>query len=76
VSGLQIAGAPAELERLYRITVSSRLAEGFNRFDALAPGASKVGGPDEAAALETYLAPSLTGDPIVPPVRNRIVVAP
>ncbi len=76
VSGLHIAGAPVEPERLYRITVSSRLAEGFNRFDALAPGASKVGGPDETAALETYLAPSLTGDPIVPPVRNRIVVAP
>jgi 5'-nucleotidase len=76
VSGLEIAGAPVELERLYRITVSSRLAEGFNRFDALAPGASKVGGPDEAAALEAYLAPSVTGDPLVPPVRNRIVVAP
>ena len=76
VSNLRIAGGPLEPERLYRVTVSSRLAEGFNRFDALAPGANKVGGPDETAALETYLAPSLTGDPISPPVRNRIAVAP
>jgi 5'-nucleotidase len=76
VSDLRIAGAPVEPERLYRITVSSRLAEGFNRFDALAAGANKVGGPDETAALETYLAPSLAGDPIVPPARNRIAVAP
>ena len=76
VSGLYIDGTPVEPERLYRITVSSRLAQGFNRFDALKPGASQVGGPDETAALEAYLAPSLTGDPIVPPVRNRIAVAP
>ena len=76
VSNLEIAGAPVEPERLYRITVSSRLAQGFNRFDALEPGVDQVGGPDETAALEAYLAPSLTGDPAIPPVRNRIAVAP
>jgi 5'-nucleotidase len=76
VSGLYVDGTPVEPGRLYRITVSSRLAQGFNRFDALKPGLNQVGGPDETAALETYLAPSLTGDPIVPPVRNRIAVAP
>jgi 5'-nucleotidase len=76
VSGLHLDGTPVELGRLYRITVSSRLAQGLNRFDALKPGANQVGGPDETAALETYLAPSVTGEPIVPPVRNRITVAP
>jgi len=76
VSGLKIAGAPVEPWRLYRLTVSSRLAQGFNRFDQLATGADKVGGPDETAALEAYLAPSVAGNPIVPPVRSRIAVAP
>jgi 5'-nucleotidase len=76
VSGLYLDGTPVEPERLYRITVSSRLAQGFNGFSALKTGASQVGGPDETAALETYLAPSLTGEPIVPPARNRITVAP
>jgi 5'-nucleotidase len=76
VTDLRIAGAPVEPARLYRITVSSRLAQGFNAFDTLAHGAGKVGGPDETAALEAYLAPSVSGDPIVPPVRNRITVAP
>jgi 5'-nucleotidase len=76
VSGLHVAGAAVVHGRLYRITVSSRLAEGYNRFDALAPGAGKVGGPDETAALEMHLAPSVTGDAIFPPVRDRITVAP
>ncbi len=76
VSGLEIAGEPAEVQRYYRVTVSSRLADGFNRFDTLEHGFDKVGGPDETAALEAHLAPSLTGDPIVPPPRNRIAVAP
>ena len=62
--------------RLYRITVSSLLAGGFNRFAALEPGANKVGGPEDTAALEAHLAPSVTGAPLVPPPTNRIAVAP
>jgi 5'-nucleotidase len=76
VSGARIGGEPVDPGLAYRITVSSRLSEGYNNFGSLAIGANKVGGPDETAALEAYLAPSLTGDPLVPPPRNRITVAP
>ena len=76
VSSLYIAGAPIDPGLSYRVTVSSRLADGYDRFGTLAIGSNRVGGPDETAALEAYLAPSLTGDPIVPPARNRITVAP
>jgi 5'-nucleotidase len=75
-SSVKIAGAPLEPDRPYRLTVSSRLADGFNRFDVLVAGRDRIGGPDETATLEAYLKPSLTGDPIVPPVRNRIAVTP
>ena len=76
VSALEIGGEPADTQRHYRITVSSRLAGGFNRFDILEGGIDQVGGPDETAALEGHLSPSVTGDPIVPPPRSRIAVAP
>ena len=76
VSGLHLGGTPVEHARLYRITVSSLLAGGFNRFAALEPGANKVGGPEDTAALEAHLAPSLSGDPLVPPATDRISVAP
>ena len=67
---------PVEPGRPYRITVSSRLADGFNRFDVIVAGRDRIGGPDETAAFEAYLSPSLTGDPVMPPARNRITVAP
>jgi 5'-nucleotidase len=76
VSSLYIAGEPIDPGRSYRITVSSRLADGYSRFGTLEIGGNRVGGPDETAAFEAYLAPSLTGDPIVPPARTRITVAP
>jgi 5'-nucleotidase len=76
VADLRIAGGPVEPERLYRITVSSLLAGGFNRFEALESGAYRAGGPDDTAALEAHLAPSLAGEPLVPPPTDRIAVAP
>ena len=76
VSDLYLGGTPVEHARLYRITVSSLLAGGFNRFAALGPGANKVGGPEDTAALEAHLAPSLSGEPLVPPATDRISVAP
>jgi 5'-nucleotidase len=76
VSDLHIGGAPVDGGRLYRITVSSLLASGFNRFDALATGADRAGGADDIAALEAHLAPSLAGDPLMPPATDRIAVAP
>jgi len=76
VSGLRIAGAPVELRRLYRITVSSKLVVRPGRFGPLEHGAQQIGGPEDTAALEAYLAPSLTGAPLVVPATDRISVAP
>jgi 5'-nucleotidase len=76
VTALEIGGEPVEHERRYRVTVSTLLAGGFNRFDTLRAGTDRADGPQDTAALETHLAPSLSGDPMVPPETTRIDVVP
>jgi 5'-nucleotidase len=76
VSGLRIGGAPVEASRGYRVTVSSLLAGGFNRFDAAQAGTERADGPQDVAAMEAHLAPSLTGEPRVPPATDRIARVP
>ena len=72
VSELRIGGEPVDGDARYRVAVSSMLAGGFNRFDVLGAGTDRGDGPPDTAALEAHLAPSLTGDPIVPPETTRI----
>ncbi len=43
VSELAIGGEPVETEREYRVTVSSMLAGGFNRYETLAAGTERTG---------------------------------
>jgi 5'-nucleotidase len=76
VSGLEIDGQPVDLERRYWVTVSSMLAGGFNRFETLLAGGRRTGGPEDTEALEAYLAPSLSGAPVVPPETVRIDAVP
>jgi 5'-nucleotidase len=76
VSGLEIDGRPVVPDGHYRVVTSSMLAGGFNRFDALRAGVDRADGPADVDALEAYLAPSLSGDPRVPPETDRIGVAP
>ena len=76
VSALAIGGEPVEAERAYRVTVSSMLAGGFNRYETLAAGTERTDGPPDVTALEGHLAPSLSGDPLVPPETVRIDVVP
>jgi 5'-nucleotidase len=76
VTDLRIHGVPVAAGGDYRITVSSLLAAGFNRFDALRAGVGLVDGPDDTEALEAHLAPSLSGNPIVPPATDRITLLP
>ena len=76
VSNLRIDGKPVNSDQNYRITVSSLLASGFNRFAVLSSGTRLVGGAEDTAALEAHLVPSLGGEPIVPPAPSRIAVAP
>jgi 5'-nucleotidase len=76
VSGLEINGHPVVPAGQYRIAVSSLLAGGFNRFDALRAGVGLADGPGDVAALESYLAPTLSAGPLVPPETDRIAVVP
>jgi 5'-nucleotidase len=76
VAWLEIGGEPVDAERGYRVTVSSMLAGGFNRFETLLAGRERAGGPEDTAALEAHLAPSLTGAPVAPPETVRIDVVP
>jgi 5'-nucleotidase len=76
VSELRIRGELVEPDATYRVAVSSMLAGGFNRFDVLEAGTDRGDGPPDTVALEAHLAPSLTGDPIVPPETTRIGVVP
>jgi len=76
VTGLWIAGAPVDPARGYRVTVTSLLAFGGNGFPVLAAGTARAGGPGDTDAIEAHLAPSLSGDPLVPPRTDRIVIAP
>jgi len=76
VSELRIGGSPVEGGRPYRVTVSSLSAGGFNSFGALAGGAERADGPADTAAMEAHLAPSLSGEPRVPPATDRIAVVP
>ena len=76
VSDVRIAGEPVEANRGYRIAVSSLSAGGFNSFSELAAGADRTDGPQDTAAMEAHLAPTLSGEPLVPPATDRIAIAP
>ena len=76
VGGLTTGGAPVDPAATYRVTVNSFLAGGGDGFTMLESGRAARGGGVDADALEAYLAPSLTGAPVTPPVRDRIAVVP
>ena len=76
VSDLSLGGAAVVPTASYRITVNSFLAEGGDLFTTLAAGTDRLGGAVDTDALEDYLEPSLTGDPIAPPALDRITVVP
>ena len=76
VSNLQIGGTPVVATQSYRITVNSFLADGGDVFPVLRTGTDRLGGAVDTDALEAYLAPSLTGPPLVPPATGRITRLP
>ena len=76
VSDLRIGGEPVTREGTYRITVNSFLAEGGDRFSVLAAGTERTGGAVDLEALEAYLAPTATGEPLAVPATDRITVVP
>jgi 5'-nucleotidase len=73
---LQINGAPVPDYAAYRVTVNSSLANGGDRFSVLHTGTDPLDGSGDADALASYLEPSVDGQPLVPPARDRITVVP
>jgi 5'-nucleotidase len=73
---LQINGAPVADTAAYRVTVNSSLASGGDRFTVLHTGSDPFDGGGDADALATYLQPTLDGEPLVPPARDRITLVP
>jgi 5'-nucleotidase len=76
VGNLQIGGAPVDPGRGYRVAVSTLLAYGPDGLTTFRAGTARAGGPTDTEALERFLAPSLTGTPYVPPLRDRITRVP
>jgi 5'-nucleotidase len=76
VSNVQIGGVAVDPVQSYRITVNSFLADGGDVFPVLRSGTDLLGGAVDTDALEAYLAPTLTGAPLVPPATDRITLLP
>jgi 5'-nucleotidase len=73
---LQINGAPVPDYAAYRVTVNSSLANGGDRFSVLHTGTNPFDGSGDADALAAYLQPTVDGQPLVPPARDRITRVP
>jgi 5'-nucleotidase len=76
VSDLRLHGDPVNERRGYRVTVNSSMALGSGHLAVLAAATERTGGPEDIAALDEYLAPSVDGEPITPPALNRITRTP
>jgi 5'-nucleotidase len=74
--GVTVRGAPVSAGRAYRVAVNTSVAGGMAGFSVLGTGTALAAGPDDTEALEAYLAPSLSGAPLSPPARDRIVRVP
>jgi 5'-nucleotidase len=66
---VRIGGTPLEVDRGYRVTVNSYLAEGGDGFDVLKEGGDRRVGVEDLAALEAYLAAQ---SPVSPPAPGRV----
>jgi 5'-nucleotidase len=73
---LTIDGQPVPADAAYRVTVNSSLANGGDRFSVLHTGMDPFDGSGDADALAAYLQPTLDGEPLVPPARDRITLVP
>ena len=71
-SDLRLDGEPIDLNKRYRITVNSFLAEGGDGFVLLKQGADKKGGGQDLDALVDYLKPPAQRAPIPTPRVTRL----
>ena len=79
VSDVTIDGAALDPAASYRITTNNFLADGGDDFPSLTAGTNRTTLPEgrfDIDSLVDYLAPSIAGDPIEPPVLDRITRIP
>ncbi|MFI6039834.1 bifunctional metallophosphatase/5'-nucleotidase [Streptomyces sp. NPDC051315] len=72
---IKLNGAAIDPAATYRVATNSFLAGGGDGITTLGQGTNDLVGTDDLTALEQYLtANSSAGDPIAPPVANRITI--
>jgi 5'-nucleotidase len=76
VTDLRLRGEPVSESQGYRVTVNSSMAAGGGHLPVLTAGTQRTGGPEDTAALESYLGPTLDGLPLAPPTLDRITRVP
>ncbi|WP_055712964.1 bifunctional metallophosphatase/5'-nucleotidase [Streptomyces torulosus] len=75
VDSIKLNGAALDPAATYRVATNSFLAGGGDGITTLGQGTNDLVGGDDLAALEAYLlANSSAGNPIAPPVANRITI--
>ena len=73
VSNIMFRGVSLDMDRDYRVTVNSFLAEGGDNFTAFKEGTNRLGGAIDTDAFEAYLK---TFSPVAPGPQNRITITP
>ncbi|MER7988243.1 bifunctional metallophosphatase/5'-nucleotidase [Streptomyces noursei] len=72
---VQVAGAPLDPAKTYRVAMNEFLAGGGDGFPALKQGTNKYVGPSDLDALTAYLtAHSTPTSPLAPPTADRITL--
>ena len=76
ITELSIRGNPVRSYQAFRVTVNTTMLGRGAQFSILHTGTGETGGPVDVDSFQEYLAPSVTGTPIVPPPLSRIRVVP
>jgi 5'-nucleotidase len=76
ITELSIHGKPVKSYEAFRVTVNTTMLGRGAQFSVLHTGTGETGGPVDVESFQDYLAPSVTGTPIVPPPLSRISVVP
>jgi len=76
ITEFSIRGNPVRSYQAFRVTVNTTMLGRGAQFSILHTGTGETGGPVDVDSFQEYLAPSVTGTPIVPPPLSRIRVVP
>jgi 5'-nucleotidase len=76
ITELAIRGNPVRSYQAFRVTINTTMQGRGAQFSILHTGTARIGGPGDIDAFASYLPPSASGAPIVPPTTSRINVVP